>query len=129
MPNEPLTQQLNQAHDGLLHIHKALIDYERARYEKVHGRVESPYTLLNLLIEDPWFAWLRPISALIVQIDEFVSSKEPQDPAAGDALLAEIRNILVPNEHGTDFQQKYHRALQEAPDIALLHANWKFSPK
>ena len=129
MPNDSLKQQLDQAHDGLLHIHKALIDYERARYEKVHGTVASPYALLNLLIQDPWFAWLRPISSLIVQIDEFVSAKEPQDPAAGEALLKEIRNILAPNDAGTETQQKFARALKESSDISRLHATWKFAPQ
>ena len=127
MPDDLLREQLNDAHADLLRIHKALIDYERVRYEKVHGHVASPYTLLQLLINDPGFAWLRPISELIVQIDEFVSSKEPNDPQDGKMLLAQVRALLVPDDDGTDFQRKYQGALQESPDIALLHAHWKLA--
>ena len=54
-----------------------------------------------MLIRDPFFAWLRPMSALIVQIDEFVMSKEPTDPADGRALLAQARALLTPDDPAT----------------------------
>src|SRR3954447_3448452 len=89
---------LDAAHRHLLGIHKALIDHERARYERAHGAVGGPVDLLHVLIHNPFFAWLRPMSALIVQIDEFAWSKDPPDPAAGRALLAEAKRLLTPDE-------------------------------
>jgi hypothetical protein len=61
----------------VLEWHKALVDAERERYERMHGRVENPHQMLHLVIQDPWFAWLRPISALIVQADERLADDAP----------------------------------------------------
>src|SRR5689334_21375811 len=43
---------------GLLALHKTLIDSERRRYERDHGRIESPQAALRLLLEAPAFQWL-----------------------------------------------------------------------
>src|SRR3954451_17825182 len=93
-----LRRRLDAAHAGLLRVHKALIDHERARYERERGPVGGAVEFLQVLIRDQYFAWLRPMSALIVQIDEFVMSKEPTDPADGRALLTQARALLTPNE-------------------------------
>src|SRR5215204_4108670 len=53
----------------LLQLHKALIDWQRAEYETIHGRLQTTQ-LLNVLFNDPTFAWLRTMSGLIVRIDE-----------------------------------------------------------
>jgi hypothetical protein len=124
---DPLRRQLDEAHHGLLRVHKALLDHERARYEASNGPIGGPGAFLQLVIHDPAFAWLRPISEFVVQIDEFVSSREPRNPADGEALLDQARDLLVPSESGTDFQQKYYRALQESDDVVEAHADWKLA--
>ena len=70
-------RRLNDARLGLLALHKALLDYERIRYERTHGRVESSGAFLQLAIGDPQFAWLRSISEVVVQIDQLLVSDEP----------------------------------------------------
>jgi hypothetical protein len=124
---DTLRRQLDEAHHGLLRVHKALLDHERARYEAAHGPTGGPGALLQLVINDPAFAWLHPISEFVVQIDEFVSSREPRNPADGEALLGQARELLVPSESGTDFQRQYYRALQESDDAVEAHAEWKLS--
>jgi len=120
-----LRQKLNDAHRGLLHVHKSLIDYERARYERAHGPLSGPGEFLQLVIHDPAFAWLRPVSGLVAQIDQFLDSKEPVDPAVGEALAKQAAALLTPSESGDAFQQAYHRAVQESPEVAARHAEWK----
>src|SRR4051812_20535657 len=56
------THRLNETRDALLNLHKALVDSERVRYEKVVGEIKSPSHFLQLLTDDPWFAWLHPLS-------------------------------------------------------------------
>jgi catechol 2,3-dioxygenase len=55
---------------GLIALHKALLDDARSAYEMDRGRVSSTGALLQLVISDPWFAWLHQISEVIVRIDE-----------------------------------------------------------
>ena len=123
----PLHTQLATAHERLLRIHKALIDHERSRYERTHGRVNSAGEMFQLLISDPFFDWLRSLSQLIVAIDEYISSKDPVEAAAGEALLAQAHDLLTPSDTGTRFQREYQRALQESPDVAMIHAANKLS--
>ena len=55
---------------SLLGLHKALILAEQVTYERINGRVESTSELLQLVLNDPWFTWLHPLSQLVVRIDE-----------------------------------------------------------
>jgi hypothetical protein len=54
----------------LMPLHRALIDAAKDDYAFAYGPVDQPTKLLGLLNEDPFFAWLKPITSLIVDIDE-----------------------------------------------------------
>jgi hypothetical protein len=125
---DQIREQLNATHGLLLDIHKALIDFEKVRYEGEHGAVGTPNDLLQLIIRDPFFAWLRPMTSLLVEIDEFVSARPPRvvpPVEEGVALLAQARAMLVPREEGEGFQRAYARALQDSPEVAHTHGAWK----
>ena len=53
----------------LLRLHQTLLNMESQDYEKRFGRVTTG-ELLQLVINHPQFAWLRIISALVVEIDQ-----------------------------------------------------------
>jgi type II secretory pathway component PulM len=118
----PLREQLGDARRRLLRVHKALLEDERVRYERVHGRVAGSGTFLQLVIHDPWFAWLHPLSELVVQIEEALAA-EATPAADAEALLGQARALLRADENGTMFQQHYHRALQEVPAAVMAHAD------
>ncbi|BFU94722.1 MAG: conserved protein of unknown function [Nitrospira sp.] len=107
---------------SLLRLHKALLDDERRAYERVHGRIASNGAFLQLVLGDPWFAWLRPLSQLMVTLDELDESAEPTAPAEITALLASARTLLTPSEEGEGFARQYYEALQRSPDVGLAHA-------
>ena len=58
----------------MLALHKALVESERIEYEKTIGKIRSPNHFLQLLTNDPWFAWLSPLSQLIVSIETEVAA-------------------------------------------------------
>ncbi|MEW6683590.1 MAG: hypothetical protein AB1451_11815 [Nitrospirota bacterium] len=74
---EGLRHRSLELRNALLALHKALIDSERVSYEKAMGKIQSPNQFLHLLTSDPWFAWLQPLSSLIVSVDEILDQKEP----------------------------------------------------
>ena len=104
----------------LLHLHKTLLDWERAAYERVHGRVTAS-EMLNVIVEHPQFAWLRPISELIVRIDQTVDSEEPDTAADIEALLARARTVISADENGPPNAKRYYAALQDHPDAVFAH--------
>jgi hypothetical protein len=118
----PIQQQLRQLRNALLELHKALVDSERVTYEKIIGAIQSPNQFLQLLTHDPWFAWLHPLSQLIVAMDETLDEKEPITRARVDALMHQARLLLVASEDGDGFSKHYFDALQRDPDVVLAHA-------
>ncbi len=115
-------QRLVDLRQALLNLHKALIDSERVSYEKIVGEIQSPNHFLQLLTNDPWFAWLHPLSQLIVALDEALDGKEPLTVAGGDALVRELDRLITPSESGEGFGRHYFEALQRDPDVVLAHA-------
>jgi hypothetical protein len=105
---------------SLLHLHKVLLDWEQSAYERINGRV-SATELLKAIVEDPQFAWLRPISELIVRIDTTVDAEPPAGAAEVEALFARAREVTAADEGGTPHAKRYHTALQEHPDAVFAH--------
>jgi hypothetical protein len=115
-------QPLQELRDALLDLHKALIDSERAVYETNVGPIQSPHHFFQLVTNDPWFAWLRPVSQLIVAMDEALDAEEPLTSDSVDALMNESVFLLIPAERGGEFGERYMAALQRDPHVVLAHA-------
>ena len=106
---------------ALLDLHKTLLEWERSAYERIHGRT-SPGSLLTALMSDPQFAWLRPLSELIVRIDESLEIDALEGPEVDvDAVVALATSAIVADEAGSVAAQRYHTALQEHPDAVFAH--------
>ena len=122
LPPEDFRQRLTQLREALLRLHKALIDSERIGYEQTMGTIPSPNHFLQLLTRDPWFAWLHPLSELIVMMDEALEAKEPLTIAGADVLVKQARELLVVSESDEGFSHHYFIAMQRDPDVVLAHA-------
>ena len=94
--------------EALRELHRALIAKARADYEREHGPIENAAKLLRLLTDDPFFEWLRPLSRLIVDLDQRQDVPRP----AVEALLRPT----------SAFGQRYTAALQADPHVAGSHA-------
>ncbi|MCL4851739.1 MAG: hypothetical protein KJZ78_10195 [Bryobacteraceae bacterium] len=107
--------------NGLLALHKSLLDSERDSYEKDIGRITSSGQLLNLVLHDPWFAWLRELSELIVLIDEGLAAEQPPVMSDAERFLSQARSLVAPDENGSGFRKNYFDAMQRDPAIVLAH--------
>jgi len=110
---------------GLLQLHKLLLDLERRDFERARGPIGNSYEFLQLVLKDPWFDWLHRLSELIVQIDETLDTHNTEPPATdadATALVERAKVLLAPSESGSEFQKNYFLALQQSPDVVLLHS-------
>jgi hypothetical protein len=119
---EAARQRLSAVREALLKLHKALLESERTSYEQTFGKIASPYQFLKLLTEDPWFAWLQPVTQLLAAMDVALDAKEPLTGAVADELISRARKMLVPTAGGEGFSQHYDEAIQRDPDVVLAHA-------
>jgi hypothetical protein len=114
-------QKLGVVRELLLELHKALLDSERTQYEIVHGPLKSSAAFLQLLIGDEKFAWLRPTTMLIVQVDEALASrKSPATQPQLEQLRKDIEALFSPSSEGDGFWKRYALVIQRDPAVARL---------
>jgi hypothetical protein len=109
---------LGQVAEALRPLHKSLIDVTVVAYEKERGRIGGPSALFQLLVHDPYFAWLRPMSGLMAQIDEALDETDEAPDSAH--FRARIEDLITEGRH--DFSQRYLEVLQNEPDVVMNHA-------
>jgi len=123
--DDPIRQRLTALRNGLLQLHKTLLDSERSTYENDVERVTSSNHMLSLLLHDPFFAWLHELSELVVIIDEALDAKEPVTAEDADRFIQQSRKLISPDEGGNGFARRYFEALQRDPDVILAHARMR----
>ena len=109
-------ETLQYARNILLSLHKSLIDFERAAYERVNGPMNAGQ-FLNTLLEDQNFAWLRKFSMLIVEIDEMFDLK---DGITDDMVKANLEKISVRTEAYGNARIYLHWITKEKRSGSLL---------
>jgi|SRR5580704_1546344 hypothetical protein len=124
-PPGPEQQRLTELRNGLLGLHKTLLDSERASYERDIARISSSGEFLKLVLYDPWFAWLHELSEFVVLIDETLDAKEPPQGIDAERLIAQAWELMAPNENGRGFAKRYFEALQRDPDVVLAHSRMR----
>jgi hypothetical protein len=118
--NDPLAAALQQVSSALLELHRLLIAVARAEYESFHGPVSGPNHLLQLLMNDAGFTWLRELSGLIVRIDELAESEDLTRSEA--AKIRTAIDSLIASPEGSDFARRYAMVLQNDPAVLQSHA-------
>jgi hypothetical protein len=107
---------------SVLDLHKTLIDSEKVGYEEAFGTIDSQNRFLQLLINDPWFAWLHPLSELVVAMDEALDAEVPVTADNVKRFREQTRALLKASEEGQGFERSYFEALQREPDVVMAHA-------
>ena len=117
--------KLDKLRPALLQLHRTLLDAQRIRYERDNGRVESRGELLELVLEDASFEWLRVLSALIARLDELAAVDEVDDKNTD--VSAEMRGVidklrtLVRFEGNKGFTDPYREIIEAVPDALVAH--------
>jgi hypothetical protein len=114
-------ERLMEMRNGLLRLHKSLLDSERAVYERDVERITSAGQYLGLVMDDPFFAWLRELSQFIVLVDETLDLDDSPSAADADRLIAQGRELVSPSEGGQGFARRYYEVMQNDPAAVLAH--------
>ena len=114
-------ETLRYGRNILLSLHKSMIDQERSTYELSNGP-QNAGQFLNLLLENPDFAWLRKFSMLIVEIDEMFDLKDGVTDEMVQSNLEKLRELVGLTDPDEGFTTKYRNAIQQSPDAAGYQA-------
>ena len=103
---------------ALREVHRALVEATRASYERDVGPAGGPGQMLKLLTEDPYFAWLHPMSELIVDLDSLLTQELlPSGTVA--AVRMEIDRLTQAGD--SPFWSRYGPTLQAEPGVVMAH--------
>lgn len=110
----------------LLELHKALLDAQRIEYERARGRIETSGEFLGLVLNHPEFEWIRALSALIAQMDEWAEEAEgTTEEELGDIVQA-LRELIRPQGVNAGFTPKYWNLVNNVPDVTVAHVKaWR----
>jgi hypothetical protein len=121
MAVEETRDQLRALNIRVVRLHKVLLDRQHRAYERRHGPV-APTQLLQLLLHDEQFAWLRPLSGLMARIDEALDDDSEVSRTGVERLFRDVEALLRSDRAGT-FETRYRDALQESPEVVMAHAD------
>jgi hypothetical protein len=114
------TSSLDRLRDALLQLHKTLLEAQRVLYEREHGRVESRGELLELVLRDSSFEWLRVLSALIARLDE-LNAIDDKDVSAEVRGVVDRLRTLVRFQGNEGFTAPYREIIEAVPDALVAH--------
>ena len=114
MTEQQAIQFLSEVRRPLLTLHKAILDHERAAYEKEFGPV-TPAAFLQVLINGSGFRWITPLSTVIANVDALVD----------DGRLRELDPATLPHDARRHHERcDRHRSLELDGQPRHHHRRW-----
>jgi hypothetical protein len=122
-PDDParaaLRSALRDISKNLLPLHRALINAARDDYTFAFGEEVTPNQLLQLIQADPFFEWIKPVTSLIVDIDEM--ARVDFEASDFDAIAERVERLFGAKVEA-GFAEKYVPILQRDVEVAIAHA-------
>ena len=110
----------------LLELHKALLDTQRIEYERARGRIETRGEFLGLVLNHPEFEWIRALSALIAQMDEWAEEAEGTTEEQFAGIVEALRALIRPEGDNAAFTPRYWHMVNNTPDVTVAHVKaWR----
>ncbi|HEX5556405.1 MAG TPA: hypothetical protein VFX13_02180 [Gaiellales bacterium] len=98
-----------------------MLEAERVDLERYGGRLTGA-EFLEIASGSFRLAWLRPLSELIVAIDETLEAKDEEETGPPEALVVRVRELVAPPDEGTPFGRRYLTMLQVSPEVVMAHS-------
>lgn len=115
-------ENLEAVSRALQGLHRQILEAEGAF---LPGR--PALLLLDRLIHDPEWAWLRPVSHLITDLDETLAGKPELTTVDAQAAAVRVRALVFGMGETRDegFLERYRPLLQVSPQLASAHGELK----
>jgi len=129
--NEPILQseELSLADweamsKALRELHRVLLHVARENYERDHGPIANPAHFLQLLTGDEYFAWLRPLSTLMADIDHIGGLDADSRNEVAKCVRAAVEGLMAPAglAPAGAFAANYLPLLADQPEVVMAHA-------
>jgi hypothetical protein len=117
---------LDDLRSALLDLHKAILRAQQILYEREHGRVGSRGELLQLVVQHADFQWIRALSALIAQLDEWSEAEGGLRADERQAVIRALQTLIQPDGTNAEFTTRYWPLLEMVPEALVAHVKlWR----
>lgn len=111
---------------ALLELHKSMLDAQRIEYERAYGRVETRGEFLGLVLNHAEFEWLRLLSALIAQLDEWAEGQDAESEGELDGIIQALRGLIRRDGVNPAFSARYWQMVEGEPAVTVAHVKtWR----
>lgn len=118
------TQALLDLSTSIQKLHKALLEFQKQKVEERTGKALNPYEMLGAALNDSEFAWLKPVSQMIVEIDLASETTEDKSTHALEAANSPDFDPEKVKEFWENPPKDFHKhlieAIQKNPDVSFL---------
>lgn len=114
-----LREALGEVSAALIAVHRLLIDAAKSDYAFGYGPVGSA-KLVELIRTDPFFAWLQPLTSLIVEIDEMRRTDFERQEAM--SISERLGRLFGAGGNDALFTERYFEVLHREVTLAMAHA-------
>lgn len=122
--------RVDEVRHALLRLHKGMLDAQRISYERAHGRIETTTEFLGIVLEHPEFEWIRALSALIAQLDEWREDPEAASDRELEAILGAVKALLQREGANVKFSKRYWEMVEATPEVLVDHVRlWRLLDK
>ena len=108
---------------ALRELHRVLVRIEQQAYQTQRGSFAKPAGLLELLIHDPHFAWLRGISETIVVLDELVADPDVDPDAIASQARTAVERLFGKAGTGGTPEPRLVEVIQQEPAVAIAFSD------
>lgn len=114
-----MKQNLSDLMIKLKSVHRRFLELERLQAEKDFEKKLNPFVFVQTLTQDKRFAWLRPLSSMIADLDAILDEAEVT-PENKKFMLEEIAKVLALPQ----IKDRYEFHRMNDPEFTLLHAEF-----
>jgi hypothetical protein len=118
--------RVEELRHALLELHKAMLDAQRIEYERAHGRIQTRGEFLGLVLNHAEFEWIRALSALIAQLDEWAEGLDPGGEDELGGIVQALRALMRRDGDNAAFSARYWQMVQGEPAVTVAHVKtWR----
>ena len=118
--SETPQERLRAISRTLRELHAQVLDVDRTFHPPF-----LPLELLERLTKDPEWAWLRPLSALVADIDHVLAQSQAATEYDLAIVAAHARELLNDEQIHAPFIDRYRALLQLNPALVIVHGELK----
>lgn len=97
-------------------LHRELIEAIRHEHAALYGQTTNPYETLRLVQTDPLFAWLKPLTSAVAELDD---ADDPTEPGRLFKAVDEVEKLVGGAD--AEFAALYGHYLRTVPEVTVAH--------